>query len=253
VCHPSLANDNLSGLMVGVHLFKWLQSRSRRLSYRLLLAPGTIGSITWLSRNAEHTRRIRHGLVLTCVGDPGGFHYKRSRQGNAEIDRAVSHVLSARGAAHEIRPFHPYGYDERQYCSPGFNLPVGCLMRSAWGEFPEYHTSADNVDFVTPQALAETLDVCTSVVDVLERNQVYRSLNPFCEPALGRRGLYRASGNTGIGDQNLARLWILNLADGEHSLLDVADRSGVPFAMLADLAEELAAAGLLAAAGATRE
>jgi len=246
VCHPSLANDNLSGITVAVHLAKWLQAQPRRLSYRLLFAPGTIGAITWLSRNREIASRIGHGLVLTCVGDPGSFHYKKSRRGDTEIDRAVVHLLKARGIAHEIRPFHPYGYDERQYCSPGFNLAVGCLMRSAWGEFPEYHTSADNVDFVTASALAETLDVCAGVVDVLERNATYRSLNPYCEPALGRRGLYRSTGGAGIGDENLARLWILNLADGNHTLLDVAERSGMPFALLADCANELEQHRLLA-------
>jgi aminopeptidase-like protein len=245
VCHPSLANDNLSGIAVAVHLARWLQTRPRRLSYRLLFAPGTIGAITWLSRNRDVTARIRHGLVLTCVGDPGAFHYKKSRRGDSEIDRVVSHVLRARGVEHEIRPFHPYGYDERQYCSPGFNLAVGCLMRSAWGEFPEYHTSADSVDFVTPSALAGTLDVCTGIVDLLERNVAYRSTNPFCEPALGRRGLYRSTGGAGIGDENLARLWVLNLADGSHTLLDVAERSGLSFALLADCAEELARHGLL--------
>ncbi|HKE85997.1 MAG TPA: DUF4910 domain-containing protein [Vicinamibacterales bacterium] len=245
VCHPSLANDNLSGISVAVHLARWLMTQPRRLSYRLLFAPGTIGAITWLSRNPESAFKIQHGLVLTCVGDPGGFHYKKSRRGDATIDRAVSHVLKTRGTSHEVRPFHPYGYDERQYCSPGFNLAVGCLMRSAWGEFPEYHTSADNVQFVTPGALAETLEVCIDVVSVLERNTSYRSLNPFCEPALGRRGLYRSTGGAGIGDENLARLWVLNLADGNHSLLDVAERSGMPFRLIADCAAELASHGLL--------
>ena len=136
VCHPSLANDNLSGIAVAVHLAKWLQTLPRRLTYRLLFAPATVGAITWLSRNRETASRIRHGLVLTCVGDPGAFHYKKSRRGDTEIDRAVTHVLQMRGTPHEIRPFHPYGYDERQDRSPGFNLAVGCLMRSCWGEFP---------------------------------------------------------------------------------------------------------------------
>jgi aminopeptidase-like protein len=247
VCHPSLANDNLSGITVAVHLAKWLLAKSPQLSYRFIFAPGTIGAITWLARNREAAFRIQHGLVLTCVGDPGPFHYKRTRRGDAEIDRAVSHVLRSAGVSHEIRPFHPYGYDERQYCSPGFNLAVGCLMRSAWGEFPEYHTSADNLDFITPSALAESLDVCTRVVDVLERNRIYRSLNPFCEPALGRRGLYRTTGGTGLGDENLARLWVLNLCDGENSLLDIAERSGMPFTLIADCAAGLADHGLLEA------
>jgi aminopeptidase-like protein len=246
VCHPSLANDNLSGISVAVHLAKYLMNRPRRYSYRFLFIPGTIGAITWLSLKKEHVSRIKHGLVLTCVGDPGAFHYKKSRQSSADIDRVMAHVLSSSGAPHEIREFLPYGYDERQYCSPGFNLPVGCLMRSAWGEFPEYHSSADNLDFVTPSALAESLDVCAAVVDVLERNRTYVSANPYCEPALGRRGLYRSTGGSGIGQENLARLWVLNLADGRHSLLDVAERSGLPFALIADHARELTDHGLLA-------
>jgi aminopeptidase-like protein len=245
VCHPSLANDNLAGISVAVQLAKHLMNRPRRYSYRFLFIPGTIGAITWLSRNKERVSHIRHGLVLTCVGDPGAFHYKKSRRSNADIDRAVAHVLSSSGAAYEIRDFLPYGYDERQYCSPGFNLPVGCLMRSAWGEFPEYHSSADNLDFVTPSALAGSLDVCAAVVDVLERNRTYVSMNPYCEPALGRRGLYRSTGGSGIGQENLARLWVLNLADGRHTLLDVAERSGMPFTMIADCARELSDHGLL--------
>jgi len=245
VCHPSLANDNLSGISVAAHLAKRLLESPRRYSYRFLFIPGTIGAITWLARNRDCVARIRHGLVLTCVGDPGNFHYKRSRRGNAEIDRAVAHVLGIRDAPHEVREFLPYGYDERQFCSPGFNLAVGCLMRSVWGEFPEYHSSADNLNFVTPAALEESLEVCSAVVDVLERNRTYLTTNPYCEPALGRRGLYRTTGGGGIGQENLARLWILNLADGAHSLLDVAERSGLPFALIADNARELADHGLL--------
>jgi len=245
VCHPSLANDNLSGISVAAHLAKRLLESPRRYSYRFLFIPGTIGAITWLARNRDCVARIRHGLVLTCVGDPGNFHYKRSRRGNAEIDRAVAHVLGIRDAPHEVCEFLPYGYDERQFCSPGFNLAVGCLMRSVWGEFPEYHSSADNLNFVTPAALEESLEVCSAVVDVLERNRTYLTTNPYCEPALGRRGLYRTTGGGGIGQENLARLWILNLADGAHSLLDVAERSGLPFALIADNARELADHGLL--------
>ncbi len=152
-CHPSLANDNLSGLTVATFLAQFLSGRDLRYSYRFLFIPGTIGAITWLARNRETAGRIRHGLVLTCIGDAGGFHYKKSRRGNAEIDRAAAHVLRHSGESAEILEFSPYGYDERQYCSPGFNLPVGCLMRSVWGSFPEYHTSADNLDFIRPLQL----------------------------------------------------------------------------------------------------
>jgi len=247
VCHPSLANDNLSGLSVAVFLAKDLLARKRRYTYRFLFIPATIGAITWLAVNREQTFRIKHGIVLTCLGDAGIFHYKKSRRG-AEVDRVVAHVLRASGRAHEIREFMPYGYDERQYCSPGFDLAVGCLSRSVWGEFPEYHTSADNLDFVTPVSLEESLAVVSAVVDVLEANRNYVNTSPFCEPALGRRGLYRSVGGSGVGDENLARLWVLNQADGKHSLLDIAERAGMSFALIERSARELVAGGLLVAA-----
>ncbi|MBZ5679320.1 MAG: DUF4910 domain-containing protein [Acidobacteriia bacterium] len=245
-CHPSLANDNLSGLAVATSLAQILAGQDLRYSYRFLFVPGTIGAITWLARNRETACRIRHGLVLTCVGDAGGFHYKKSRRGDAEIDRATAHVLRHCGEAFEVLDFTPYGYDERQYCSPGFNLAVGCLMRSVWGTFPEYHTSADNVEFVRPQALAASLRVCTSIFDVLENNYRYRNLSPYGEPQLGKRNLYRATGGDGIGVEINARLWVLNFSDGEHSLLDIAERSGLSFAAIRNAAEILREGGLLA-------
>ena len=194
VCHPSLANDNLSGLTVATALAELLSGRDLRYSYRLLFIPGTIGAITWLARNRESVGRIRHGLVLTGIGDDGGFHYKKSRQGSAEIDHAVAHVLRHCGEPSEILEFTPYGYDERQYCSPGFNLAVGCLMRSVCGTFPEYHTSADNLDFIQPSQLAGSLRVSAAIVDVLEENRRYRNLSPYCEPQLGKRNLYCSTG-----------------------------------------------------------
>jgi aminopeptidase-like protein len=245
VCHPSLANDNLSGLSVATALAELLAGQDLRYSYRFLFIPGTIGAITWLARNRDKAERIRHGLVLTGIGNESGFHYKKSRRGNADIDRAVAHVLRHHGGSYEILEFSPYGYDERQYCSPGFNLPIGCLMRSVWGTFPEYHTSADNLDFIKPQRLAESLRVCGSVVDVLEGNRPYRNLSPYCEPQLGKRGLYRSTGGEGIEVEINARLWMLNLSDGEHSLLDIAERSGLPFPLISDAAELLRECGLL--------
>ncbi len=246
-CHPSLANDNLSGITVATALAQLLSGRDRRYSYRFLFIPGTIGAITWLARNHEAARRIRHGLVLTCIGDAGGFHYKKSRRGDAEVDRAAAHVLGHCSEPAEILDFSPYGYDERQYCSPGFNLPVGCLMRSVWGSFPEYHTSADNLDFIQPLQLAESLFTCASIVDVLENNRRYCNQNPYCEPQLGRRNLYRSTGGTAPEAEISARLWVLNLSDGQHSLLDIAERSGLPFAAISDAAEVLCQGGLLAA------
>jgi aminopeptidase-like protein len=248
VCHPSLANDNLSGLTVATALAELLSQQSHRYSYRFLFIPGTIGAITWLARNKEGARRIRHGLVLTCIGDAGGFHYKKSRRGDAEVDRAAAHVLRHSGEASEILEFSPYGYDERQYCSPGFNLPVGCLMRSVWGSFPEYHTSADNLDFIKPLQLAGSLRLCAGIFDVLENNLRYCNLNPYCEPQLGRRNLYRSTGGEAIGVEMDARLWVLNLSDGEHSLLDIAERSGLPFWRINDAAELLHQSGLLSIA-----
>lgn len=243
-CHPSLANDNLSGLAVATFLAKLLSGRDLRYSYRFVFLPGTIGAITWLARNRETVGRIRHGLVLTCLGDAGGFHYKKSRQGNAEVDRAAAHIIRHCGESAEILEFSPYGYDERQYCSPGFNLPVGCLMRSVWGTFPEYHTSADNLDFIRPAQLAGSLRVCTAIVDVLEDNRRFRNLSPYGEPQLGRRNLYSAPGDT-MGTEISARLWVLNLSDGEHSLLDIAERSGIPFPLISEAAEVLLQNGLL--------
>jgi len=246
-CHPSLANDNLSGLTVATYLAQFLSGRDLRYSYRFLFIPGTIGAITWLARNRETAGRIRHGLVLTCVGDQGGFHYKKSRRGNAEIDRAVAHVLSHSGESAEILEFSPYGYDERQYCSPGFNLAVGCLMRSIWGSFPEYHTSADNLDFIRPLQLAGSLRMCVAILDVLENNRRYWNLNPYCEPQLGRRNLYCSTGGDTIGAETNARLWVLNFSDGEHSLLDVAEKSGIPFSLISEAADSLYQKGLLSA------
>ncbi|HEU4898802.1 MAG TPA: DUF4910 domain-containing protein, partial [Actinomycetota bacterium] len=174
VCHPSLANDNLSGIAVASRLARLLAEGPRpRYSYRFLFIPGTIGSITWLARNQDRTDRIRHGLVLSGVGDPGGFTYKRSRRGDAEIDRAVAHVLARSGRPHTVVDFSPYGYDERQFCSPGFDLPVGRLSRTEFATYPEYHTSADDLDLVGPAQLQESLEVCREVVAVLEGNRRY--------------------------------------------------------------------------------
>ena len=245
VCHPSLANDNLSGIVVATALAEILAGCELRYSYRFIFAPGTIGAITWLARNQERAKSIRHGLILSGVGDAGQFHYKKSRRGNAEIDRAMAHLLRQEPNAGQMLEFTPSGYDERQYCSPGFNLPVGCLMRTVWGTYPEYHTSGDNLGFLRPQSLAGSLRLCLQLVDVLERNRRYRSRMPYGEPQLGRRNLYRPADGKGSEEAVMARLWVLNLADGDHSLLDVAERSGLAFAAIADAAEALCAGGLL--------
>jgi aminopeptidase-like protein len=246
VCHPSLCDDNLSGIAVSVHLARALAAApKRRYPVRFLYAPGTIGAITWLARNRERAASVRHGLTLTCLGDAHPFTYKKTVGGSAEVDRAAAHVLGASGLAHNVIDFFPYGYDERQYNSPGFRMNVGSLMRGRHGQFPEYHTSADNLAFVTPARMAESFDVLAKVIDVLQGNAVYENLAPFGEPQLGRRGLYRAIGGTNIADLQLALLWVLSLSDGKHSLLDVAERAHMDFRTIRAAADALIAHGLL--------
>jgi aminopeptidase-like protein len=245
-CHPSLANDNLSGLALAMFLAQRLGESKSRYSYRFLFIPGTIGSIAWLARNEAKVANIQHGLVITCVGDAGRLTYKKSRRGDAEIDRAVAHVLKHSGQDHEILEFTPYGYDERQYCSPAFNLPVGCFMRTPNGCYPEYHTSADNLDFVKPASLADSFTKCLAALAVLEGNQAYVNLNPKCEPQLGKRGLYQTiGGQTDARQFELAMLWVLNLSDGKHSLLHIAERSGLEFGLIRQAADTLVQHSLL--------
>ena len=250
ICHPSLCNDNLSGIALTAFLAKYLYQTSPRYTYRFLFVPTTIGSITWLASHESNISDIRHGLVATNLGDSGKFTYKKSRQGNAEIDLAVTNVLRDSGFDYEIVDFSPYGYDERQYCSPGFNLPVGCLMRTPHGGYPEYHTSADNLDFVKPEYLANSFSVYSSILYILEHNRVYINQNPKCEPQLGRRGLYdKIGGDSDSKAKQMAMLWTLNLSDGEHTLLDISNRSKMFFSLIKDVADTLAEYGLLKEAG----
>jgi aminopeptidase-like protein len=248
ICHPSLCNDNLSGMALSAFLAKHLRGRALRYSYRFIFIPGTIGAIAWLALNEGTVGRIKHGLVVANVGDAGKMHYKRSRRGNAEIDRAAAHVLQHSGGPHEIEDFSPYGYDERQFCSPGFNLPIGCLTRTPYGRYPEYHTSADDLSLVEPGYLADSLMTYLSVLNVLENNRRYLNRNPKCEPQLGKRGLYRTMGGNVDSEQaEMAMLWVLNLSDGSHSLLDVAERSKLAFPAVRAAAAALEKAGLLTA------
>jgi aminopeptidase-like protein len=246
VCHPSLCNDNLSGVALGTFLAKALQSVRRRYSYRFLFAPATIGAVTWLAQHEEQVKHIRHGLVLSCVGDPGPTTYKKSRRDRAEIDRAAAHVLRHSAQEYRILEFSPYGYDERQFCSPGFDLPVGCLMRTPNGQFPEYHTSADDLAFVRPAALADSFAKCLAILTVLEKNATYTNLSPKGEPQLGKRELY-ATGGAGELDR-MALLWVLNQSDGRHSLLDIAERAGLAFGPIQRAADALRDHRLLAPA-----
>lgn len=248
VCHPSLCNDNLSGIAVAAFLARQIAARRRRLSYRFLFVPATLGPIVWLSRNRERLSRIRHGLVLTLVGDRGPAGYKRSRRGNAEIDRAFEHVLRHAEKPYELFDFVPWGYDERQYCSPGFDLPVGCFLRTPYTRFAQYHSSADNLDAVDPAALADSLGACLAAFDVLEENRLLVGRVTKGEPRLGCRGLY-VTGQAENGEPPLelqAIQWALNLADGRHSTLDAAQRAGLPFSLVRSAVEQLADKELLA-------
>ena len=246
ICHPSLCNDNLSGITLAAILSEHLSKVSLRYSYRFLFIPGTIGSITWLSMNRKSASKIKHGLVLACVGDSGRFTYKKSRIGSAEIDNVVAHALENSSEDFNLIDFFPYGYDERQYCSPGFNLPVGSLMRTPHGEYPEYHTSADNLEFVKPKNLSASLALLLDVLNIVEENKKYVNKNPMCEPQLGRRGLYEHIGGHSDSKQfQLALLWTLSLSDGQNALLDISKRSGLDFGLISEAADILLEKDLL--------
>lgn len=244
VCHPSLANDNLSAIAVATFLARRLSARQRAYAYRFVFAPTTIGAITWLALNEANVGRIKHGLVLASLGDRGSFVYKRSRRGDAEVDRVVEHVIGSAGSAED---FSPYGYDERQFCSPGFNLPVGRLSRTPNGRYPEYHSSADDLDFITAESLGASLEACERICRVLEGNLRYRNLLPKCEPRLGPRGLYRNATGRNPSEFEHALLWVLNQSDGTRDLLSIAQRSRMDFGVIASAATAARDAGLLEA------
>ncbi|MEN8214189.1 MAG: DUF4910 domain-containing protein [Pseudomonadota bacterium] len=246
ICHPSLCNDNLSGIAVAAYLAMALRQSTPRYSYRFLFIPGTIGSITWLSRNEERVAHIKHGLVLSLLGDSGKFNYKKSRRGDAQIDRLVTRHLQREYDDFGLIDFYPYGYDERQFCSPGFNLPVGRLSRTPHGEFPEYHTSADNLDFVKPESLADSYQLLCNLIQELESAEKYLNLSPKCEPQLGKRGLFKKiGGQSRSKDSQMALLWVLNLSDGEHSIEDICERSGLNIDVIREAVEALLGVDLL--------
>jgi len=245
-CHPSLCNDNLTGIGISAFLADWLRGQPRRYSYRFLFCPSTIGSITWLALNEKKVNKIKHGLILTGMGDSGNFTYKKSRQGDTQIDRAVSYVLRTYGKNFQILEFSPFGYDERQFCSPGFNLPFGCLMRSANGKYPEYHTSGDNLDFISAENLGESLKICSDILELLESNNIYLNTNPKCEPKLGKRGLFKTAGRKNLPpEEQYALLWVLNFSDGFHSLLEIAEKSEIDFDLIKKAANKLLDCDLL--------
>jgi aminopeptidase-like protein len=242
ICHPSLVNDNLSAVALATYLARHLELRPRRYSYRFLFLPGTIGPIAWLAGNEARLSAIKHGLILSTVGDAGQVTYKKARRG-AEIDRVVAQALNDAGDPHEILDFTPYG-DERQFCSIGIDLPMGCFSRTPHGKYPQYHTSGDDLSLVHEWALADSFTKLAEVVNIIEANRVYMNTNPKCEPHLGRHGLYRREAGRPHAS-TLAMQWLLSLSGGDQSLLDVAQRSGQAFRVIQEAADALAGAGLL--------
>lgn len=245
ICHPSLANENLTGIAISAALARqMLKEKQPRLTWRFIFGPATIGSLTWLSRNEERLGRLRAGLVIGLLGDAGPLTYKRSRRGDCGTDRAARHVLRGVPSA-RIVDFEPYGYDERQFCSPGFDLPVGRLTRSPNGQYAEYHSSADSLDIVRPAALAESLRTLARLIAILDENRRLLNLSPKGEPRLGKRGLYGSVGGLAPGEFEQSLLWLLSFADGEQDLLSIAERSGFEFGRLADAAATLEQARLV--------
>lgn len=248
ICHPSMANNELSGTLVSAFICSKLKEKNGlKYTYRFTFVPETIGSIYSLSVNGEHWRNnLQAGFVITCIGDEGKFTYKKSRRGNSLPDRAVEAVLSQTENKFKIVDFIPLGSDERQYCSPGFNLPVGSLMRTMYGKYPEYHTSGDNKDFISFEAMEESVLKYLEIIDVLERNEKYINTMPFCEPQLGKRGLYPSlSSPSGNNEFVKAMMWILNLADGSNDLISISKISKIPISELIPIVDKLIEKGVL--------
>jgi len=253
VCHPSLANDNTSGVSIATALARWVAGEPRRYTYRFVFAPGTIGSLCWLARNESRLKRVRHGMVLALLGDPGPLTYKMSRRESSEIDAVAQYVLSAMDPRAQVIGFSPYGYDERQLCSPGFDLPVGRLTRSVNGGYSQYHSSADDLSLIRPEFLAQSYEACQRIISILETDGRYVNLSPKGEPLLGKRGLYGSVGGRSPAEREHALLWVLNQSDGSRSLLDIARRSGIDFQRVCEAASALQNAGLLAPQGRKRD
>jgi aminopeptidase-like protein len=235
ICHPALANNELSGPLVTAFIYKNLAGKDLNFSYRFLFIPETIGSIFYLSRFGDSLKKnLIAGFVVTTIGDSGAFTYKRSRQGNTLADRAAELVLKQTEDDFIIEDFFPYGSDERQYCSPGFNLPVGSLMRTRYGKYWQYHTSADNKSFISFEAMEKSVQKYLDIVELIEENKTYLNKSPFCEPKLSSRGIQFSS----EADLNAA-LWLLNLTDGDHDLIDISNRSNLNYRKLISIAHLL--------------
>ena len=230
VCHPSLCNDNLSGISISIELAKFLgQQTQLNYTYRFIFAPATIGSISWLSQNQDKFGKIKAGLIIAVAGDAGQLTYKKSRNEDDYTNSLVLNALEASGKPFRIEEFTPFGYDERQFCSPGINLPVGRLTRTPNGCYPEYHTSADNLDIVEPAYLTDTMEAYLDIIELFENNRTFKNTRPYGEPHLDKHRLYQKAGAYNIQDNTFAILWVLNQSDGKNSLLDIARKSKLPY------------------------
>lgn len=245
ICHPSLANDNCSGIAVTTVLAAAIATLKPRLSYRVVFVPVTIGAITWLARNRDAAGRTRAGLVLCLLGDDGPLTYKRSRRSDSEIDRIAAEIVRRKDPNGRVLPFSPYGYDERQYCSPGFNIPMGRLTRSTNDGYPEYHTSSDNLSLIREESIRSSIAAVVDILVALESNVRYLGTAQEGEPRLGPRGLFRAVGGRNPSGFEHALLWMLNQSDGFHGVNDIAAESGIDADMIRSAAEALCEAGLL--------
>ena len=239
ICHPSMANNELSGPVVATFLARELLNRKLRYTYRFVFVPETIGSIAYLSKNLDHMKKkVVAGYVITCVGDPGNFSYLSTKEENTLPDRVALHVLKNSADEYKVYPFLDRRSDERQYNAPGIDLPVGSLMRTKYGSYPEYHTSGDNLDFVTPEALRGSLDIYLRCIETLENNRIYKT-TVLGEPQLGKRGLY--SNVSFKGSAKPARIMkdFLAYCDGENDLVCIADRIDCPVWDLVPIADKL--------------
>lgn len=245
-CHPSLCNDNASGIALLTAFGVALRGRRPQLTFRLVFAPSTIGSIVWLARNESTIPKVRAGLVVSSVADSAALTYKRSRRATAEIDFIAAGAVRALDPRSRVIDFSPAGYDERQFCSPGFDLPVGRLTRSMERGYPEYHTSADDLKLVRMESLAESFLALARIAESVDANRRFVSLNPKCEPRLGKRGLFgEVGGNVRRSERERAALWLLGWADGLHGIRDIAAVTGIAVHVLEQAAQTLVEAGLL--------
>ncbi|MDF2452225.1 MAG: hypothetical protein K0S26_1729 [Bacteroidota bacterium] len=239
LCHPSMANNELSGPLVLSFLYKLLASQpNRKYSYRFVIVPETIGTIAFLADNKDDViQNVKAGYVLTCCGTDKPFVFKKSRRENSLADEMALHVLKHSGKKYSVLDFDPLGSDERQYCSPGFNLPVASLMRSKYHDYPEYHTSLDNKALISFEAMAETVQMYFSIVKAMEVNGYYKNTIQFCEPNMGKRGLYEdLSGALTMPQQLSTRMRLINYMDGKTSLLEFCERYQLN---IADLRNEI--------------